>query len=99
MSIIYILYYILEGRRCLLLQESGLFSDLYRSLKMKALYFFEKSETVYPVRGVISQVSPAYGSLQHIKHGVCEVNINTRLADSGTMLVSPYGDVAVSLAS
>jgi hypothetical protein len=97
--IIYILYYISEGRRCLRLQESGFFSGLYRFLKVKALYSFEKSETDYPVRGVISLVSPAYVSLQHTKHDVSKVNINTRLAGSSTMLVSPYGVAAVSLAS
>jgi hypothetical protein len=88
MTVLYIFYNILEGRHCLRLQESGFFSDLYRSLKVKALYSLEKSETDYPVMSNISQVSPAYGSLQHTKHVVSEVNINTRLAGSGTMLVS-----------
>jgi len=70
MTVLYIFYNILEGRHCLRLQESGFFSDLYRSLKAKALYSFEKSETDYPLRGIITQVSPAYGSLQHTKHDV-----------------------------
>lgn len=65
---------------------------------MKALYFFEKSETDYPLRGVISQVSPTYGSFQHSSHDVSEVDIHTPLAGRDTMLDFPDG-VGVSLAS
>jgi hypothetical protein len=67
-------------------------------LKVKALYSFEKSETVYSLRGVIYQVSPAYGSLQHSSHDVSEVDIYTPLARSDKMLDFPDG-VAVFLAS
>jgi hypothetical protein len=68
-------------------------------MKAKALYSSEKSDTCYPVRGVMSQVFPACGSLQHTKYDVFEVNIYTRLAGSGTMLDSPCGVFAISLAS
>jgi hypothetical protein len=89
----------IEGRHCLLLQDFGFFSVLFRFLKLKAIHTFEKPETDYPLRAVISQVAPACGSLPHSNHDVSEWNVYTRIAGSGKMLIFPDGVDAVSLAS